>query len=76
MGLKAILLVVMMNSLLITNGNAFSKLNALSDARSGNQVHFPTNTHTNAAVDIVKSNKSPPMQIGVNNWAWGLPHAN
>ena len=63
MGMKVILLVVMVNSLLITNGNAFSKLNALalSDARAVDKVHFPsnrnTNTNTNTNVDIVKSNK-------------------
>jgi len=61
MGMKVILLVVMVNSLLITNGNAFSKLNALalSDARAVGKVHFPSNrnTNTNTNVDIVKSNK-------------------
>jgi len=62
MGMKVILLVVMVNSLLITNGNAFSKLNALalSDARSVDKVHVPSNrrrTNTNTNVDIVKSNK-------------------
>jgi len=54
-----ILLVVMVNSLLITNGNAYSKLNAfaLSDARSVDKVHVPSNRRTNTNVDIVKSNK-------------------
>lgn len=53
MRINVILLVVMVNCLLITNGNAFSKLNGLSESRSTHQIHFPADTHVN----VVKSYK-------------------